>query len=305
MTAAHQEDGTPAVRAAALAIVLIVASGMVHAIACGGSAAPSPAPPEPERARMDDAAAVVEPAPPPAGAGTAQASSLDTDGDMVIDSVDACPGGLEDWDNFEDSDGCPDPDNDQDRLLDADDDCPNEAETYNGRDDEDGCPDPLQVVIVSDSPPRGPERISFASGSARIRSSEHDLLDEIFAVLADNPQVERVLVAGHAADDEGSSNARIRLSLRRAEAVVQYLVDDGAEAERLQAAGFGDLCPMEPGRSDQARERNRRVEFFILRTSGQCTHLDAACPAAHDAGLVPVDDCRDQPAEGDAGSAAP
>jgi hypothetical protein len=44
-------------------------------------------------------------------------------------------------DDFEDGDGCDDPDNDGDGIVDAIDMCPNEAETKNGVDDEDGCPD--------------------------------------------------------------------------------------------------------------------------------------------------------------------
>ena len=48
---------------------------------------------------------------------------------------------LRDFDDFEDEDGCPDPDNDQDGILDEDDQCPNDPETKNGFKDEDGCPD--------------------------------------------------------------------------------------------------------------------------------------------------------------------
>ncbi len=65
----------------------------------------------------------------------------DRDGDGYKDDVDQCPDDPEDFDDFEDSDGCPDPDNDKDRILDVDDSCPNDPETYNGYKDEDGCPD--------------------------------------------------------------------------------------------------------------------------------------------------------------------
>jgi len=65
----------------------------------------------------------------------------DRDGDGVPDSVDRCPDEPEDRDDFEDEDGCPDPDNDRDRILDRDDQCPNDPETYNGFQDSDGCPD--------------------------------------------------------------------------------------------------------------------------------------------------------------------
>jgi outer membrane protein OmpA-like peptidoglycan-associated protein len=65
----------------------------------------------------------------------------DRDGDGLKDDVDDCPDKPEDFDNFQDEDGCPEPDNDRDLILDEDDDCPNVPETKNGFQDEDGCPD--------------------------------------------------------------------------------------------------------------------------------------------------------------------
>jgi outer membrane protein OmpA-like peptidoglycan-associated protein len=66
----------------------------------------------------------------------------DRDGDGILDNVDKCPDEPEDKDNFEDEDGCPEPDNDKDGILDARDKCPNDAEDKDGFEDEDGCPDP-------------------------------------------------------------------------------------------------------------------------------------------------------------------
>jgi len=69
-----------------------------------------------------------------------QTDDLDADG--IPDSRDECPRLPEDFDGFEDADGCMDPDNDNDFIPDADDKCPNE-EAIEGRDlDEDGCTDP-------------------------------------------------------------------------------------------------------------------------------------------------------------------
>jgi outer membrane protein OmpA-like peptidoglycan-associated protein len=65
----------------------------------------------------------------------------DTDGDGYRDDVDRCVLEPEDFDNFEDEDGCPDPDNDRDGILDVDDQCPLVPEDRNGRNDDDGCPD--------------------------------------------------------------------------------------------------------------------------------------------------------------------
>jgi OmpA-OmpF porin, OOP family len=65
----------------------------------------------------------------------------DRDGDGITDDVDACPDEPEDFDNFQDDDGCPDPDNDADGIPDRSDKCPLEPEDKDGFQDEDGCPD--------------------------------------------------------------------------------------------------------------------------------------------------------------------
>ena len=65
----------------------------------------------------------------------------DIDGDGIKDDVDKCPKRPEDFDDFEDLDGCPDPDNDRDGILDVDDKCPNEPEDKDGIEDDDGCPE--------------------------------------------------------------------------------------------------------------------------------------------------------------------
>ena len=67
----------------------------------------------------------------------------DNDGDGITDEKDKCPNDPEDFDGFQDDDGCPDLDNDGDGLPDSLDACPNEAENFNGFEDEDGCPDIL------------------------------------------------------------------------------------------------------------------------------------------------------------------
>ncbi len=65
----------------------------------------------------------------------------DRDGDGIKDDLDKCPDDPEDFDGFQDIDGCPDPDNDNDGILDNDDRCPNEPEDRDGDQDEDGCPE--------------------------------------------------------------------------------------------------------------------------------------------------------------------
>lgn len=65
----------------------------------------------------------------------------DTDGDGIPDSADACVVEREDVDGYQDDDGCPEPDNDLDGIVDGADRCPNEPEDFDGFQDADGCPE--------------------------------------------------------------------------------------------------------------------------------------------------------------------
>ena len=66
----------------------------------------------------------------------------DSDGDGLVDRLDPCMNEAEDFDRFNDEDGCPDLDNDQDGIPDTDDRCDNEEEDFDNFEDRDGCPDP-------------------------------------------------------------------------------------------------------------------------------------------------------------------
>ena len=92
----------------------------------------------------------------------------DRDGDGYLDSEDGCPDEPEDFDGFEDGNGCPDPDNDGDGVLDTEDgsprgdgfgSCADDPEDFDGFEDEDGCPDPDNdgdgVLDVNDGPSDG------------------------------------------------------------------------------------------------------------------------------------------------------
>ena len=72
---------------------------------------------------------------------------VDNDGDGIVDINDKCPNEAEDKDGYEDEDGCPDVDNDGDGIVDINDKCPDEAEDIDGIEDEDGCPEYEAEVI--------------------------------------------------------------------------------------------------------------------------------------------------------------
>jgi OOP family OmpA-OmpF porin len=199
---------------------------------------------------------------------------------------DLCPNDPEDIDQFEDEDGCPDPDNDQDRILDVDDECPNEPEVYNGTEDEDGCPDEGRVAIQG-SDIVIMDRVYFETDSAEIRPISFPILDAVAATLRGNPQITLVEVQGHA-DERSSDEYNIQLTRDRAASVVTYLVTrGGVERNRLRSAGYGERCPIDPSHTEAAWEQNRRVEFKIIRTAAGPTGVEVACDAGRE--LIPPD----------------
>jgi len=66
---------------------------------------------------------------------------LDRDGDGIRDAIDKCPEKPEDFDKYQDDDGCPEGDNDGDGIEDNDDQCPSVPEDIDDFEDEDGCPE--------------------------------------------------------------------------------------------------------------------------------------------------------------------
>jgi outer membrane protein OmpA-like peptidoglycan-associated protein len=198
---------------------------------------------------------------------------IDSDKDGLMDDVDDCPLEPEDKDGFQDEDGCPDPDNDRDGVLDAADECPNEPETINGFKDEDGCPDKgkARVVLVANEI-RVLDRVYFDTGKATIKQRSFSLLDQVVLVLRANQQVEVVEVQGHT-DDRGGDAFNLKLSDDRARSVYEYLVGKGIPKGRLKSKGYGETSPavefegLRGRRLKRAREKNRRVQFLILKQS--------------------------------------
>jgi len=73
----------------------------------------------------------------------------------------------------------------------------------------------------------------------------------------------KIRINGHT-DDRGSKNVNLKLSERRAKAVVDYLVEKGINPGRLQYKGYGQYYPVEPNTTEKGQKANRRVEFEII-----------------------------------------
>lgn len=108
------------------------------------------------------------------------------------------------------------------------------------------------------------KQIHFATGKDEILPESFRILGEIAKLLAKHPEVARVSVDGHT-DDVGDDATNLRLSRRRALAVVRWLVRHGIDERRLEARGFGARQPLVAGTTEEARSKNRRVEFWIKR----------------------------------------
>jgi outer membrane protein OmpA-like peptidoglycan-associated protein len=187
----------------------------------------------------------------------------DNDGDGIPDVEDECPDEPEDKDGFEDSDGCPDPDNDGDGIPDEDDDCPNQAETPNGYQDEDGCPDEKPVEPVYEGPKTiRLEGINFEPNTAVMRSGYRTALDQAAEILKEYPTL-TVTISGHTTD-RGDRGFLMELSQDRAQAVVDALVSDyGIDRSRLTAMGHGPDKPVASNSTADGRAQNRRIEFEV------------------------------------------
>jgi outer membrane protein OmpA-like peptidoglycan-associated protein len=191
----------------------------------------------------------------------------DRDGDGIPDHLDECPDEPEDFDGFEDEDGCPDPDNDGDGIPDVLDDCPDEPEVVNGIEDEDGCPDEGLIELIDDRIVLE-ERVLFDLERSRVKSSARPVLDAIVNLWSQHPEWVRLRIEGHA-DVRGPADYNMDLSQRRARNVMEALIDAGIPREIIDFEGHGKGKPRDPGLTEEAHERNRRVEFVVLARQGE------------------------------------
>ncbi len=168
---------------------------------------------------------------------------LDTDGDGVYDYLDKCPGtpkGVS-----VDSHGCP-LDSDHDGVCDYLDQCPNTP--VGAKVDKRGC-----WVLGG---------VLFDVDKWTIRPQFMSLLDDVVRVLKENPDL-RLEIQGHT-DNTGSFKYNMKLSKKRAKAVMNYLVERGISPSRLIAKGYGYTMPVASNDTPEGRAKNRRVELKPL-----------------------------------------
>ncbi len=107
------------------------------------------------------------------------------------------------------------------------------------------------------------KNVFFDVGKSELKQESVAELELIKLMLIDNSAL-KVQINGHT-DNTGNAEANKSLSLKRAQAVVDYLIQKGIDATRLSAKGFGSERPLVSNDDEQeGREINRRTEIEVL-----------------------------------------
>jgi len=183
----------------------------------------------------------------------ALAGCPDADGDGVTDADDACPNTAGPAANK----GCPWPDTDGDGVLDKDDKCPEVKGTVANN----GCPEVSEEIQKTLN--EYAKTILFDTGKSSIKTQSAAVLGDIIKILNEYPTA-KFTVEGHT-DSVGSEKLNQRLSDARANSVKEYLIENGIDAFRLSALGYGEAKPIDTNATRKGRANNRRVEINLAK----------------------------------------
>ncbi|KAA9132613.1 OmpA family protein [Marinihelvus fidelis] len=103
--------------------------------------------------------------------------------------------------------------------------------------------------------------ILFAVDSSIVSQASMEDLDEFAWVMNEYPKT-AILIQGHT-DSTGSEEYNQRLSERRAQAVMNYLILADVDASRMDAIGYGEAHPVADNSTAQGRQLNRRVSILV------------------------------------------
>lgn len=179
------------------------------------------------------------------------APPVDSDKDGVSDEKDNCPGtalGV-----AVDATGCP-LDSDKDGVIDNADQCPNTKAGLAV--DSRGCPPPIEENV------KIAIGVLFATGKADINEDSTADIKKLGIFMQTYPTTTTV-IEGHT-DNVGSADMNKELSLRRAEAVRNYLINNySIDPDRIKAVGYGAERPVADNATAEGRQKNRRIEAAI------------------------------------------
>ena len=134
-------------------------------------------------------------------------------------------------------------------------------------------PPPKPKLVVAEKPKRVVvednrivinEKIQFDLDKATIKPESDSLLQEIIKVIKENEHIKKIAIEGHTSS-EGSDSHNLKLSDKRAKAVMDYLVTKGGLPKAMfTAKGFGESKLIGDESTEDGKEKNRRVEFNIV-----------------------------------------
>jgi outer membrane protein OmpA-like peptidoglycan-associated protein len=191
--------------------------------------------------------------------------SIDSDRDGVPDDLDKCPNtpiGA-----AVDKSGCP-LDSDHDGVPDYLDKCPNTKPGV--KVDKNGCE--ITVGAQPGKPAEKPQETkeltlngeaNFEFGKTDLTSNAKKVLDGLIQTIKEHPDA-KWRIEGYS-DNVGSYDANKRVSLKRAQAVLNYLVEKGLNPSMFEVYAYGSDNPIADNKTDYGRALNRRV---VIREAG-------------------------------------
>ncbi|BBP51655.1 MULTISPECIES: OmpA family protein [unclassified Pseudomonas] len=161
-----------------------------------------------------------------------------------------------------------DGDEDGDGVPDSRDKCPGTPKGVQV--DADGCPPPAPPPMAEEPPVVKEETIvirdvHFEFNKATLTPADKNVLSGVATRLKQETSTTQLRVTGHT-DSVGSDAYNQRLSEKRANSVVQYLVDNGVpRASFVSVSGAGESQPVADNKTADGRAMNRRTEIKINR----------------------------------------
>jgi OOP family OmpA-OmpF porin len=108
--------------------------------------------------------------------------------------------------------------------------------------------------------------VTFAFNSSNLTESSRPVLDDVANGLKQHPRL-KVEIQGYT-DSVGSARYNMKLSQRRADAVRDYLIQQGVPDDQLRARGYGKANPVASNSTAEGRAQNRRVVLFVRSNPG-------------------------------------